>query len=333
MRHVLQVVILLLCCVSAIAQKRTDAAPVSTIVHGRIMIDGRSAPQGIRVSLELGGSVVGETTTDNSGNFEFRGMNSGLFDCIVSQPGFRTAREIIDLRTATTAYTMIELKPKPDANGPNIPPEGPGSMMSVKTANLPAEALKHFQAGEKTFASGKNLDEAVASFKKATEIAPNFSEAFLMMGMAELGCKRFEAAEKTFTRAISLDAASAPALVGLAEARNSLGKFDQARATLSQALHLSPDSPEAHYELAKSLWGLKRWEEAEPHAVRSIALKPDYPDAHVMLGNILLRKRDAAGALREFQEYLRLAPQGSMADPTRQVVSKLQTALQSSSPH
>ncbi len=311
------------------AQKSTDAMPVPTYLHGRVLINYRAAPQGIRVTLELGGANAGDTTTDNSGQFEFRGMNAGLFECIVSQPGYRTAREMVDLRTATTAYTVIDLKPDPSTGGPNVPPEGPSGMMSVKTANIPPAAMHAFETGEKTLSTGKDLGNAAKSFKKAVEIAPNFTEAYVMMGMAQLGQKHFDDAEKSFNKAVSLDATFAASFIGLGESQNSQGKFDEAEKNLSKAVALAPDSPEAQYELAKSLWGLKRWEDAEPRAARSLVLKPDYPDAHVLMGNILLRKRDPDGALKQFQEYLRLDPKGSMAEPTRELVSKLELAMKS----
>jgi tetratricopeptide (TPR) repeat protein len=320
-------VLLLIYCAVALAQSQNQNLPLQTTIHGRVLINGRSAPQGIRVSLEIGGSHVAETNTDNSGQFEIRGMNAGLFDCIVSQPGYLTLTEVADLRTAATAYLIFDLKPMPNANGPNVPPEGPSSMMSVKTANVPPAAMREFEAGEKTFAGGKDLGAAVKSFKKATEIEPKFTEAHLMLGMAQLGQKHYDEAEKSLSKAITLDSTFAPAFVGLGEAQNSQGKFDDAERNLSKAVALSPDSPEAHYELAKSLWALKRWEQAEPHVTRSLALKPDYPDAHVLMGNILLRKRDAEGALREFHEYLRLDPKGAMVEPTRELVSKLENAL------
>jgi tetratricopeptide (TPR) repeat protein len=319
--------LLLMLCALGLAQKQNENLPLQTTIHGRVLINGRSAPQGVRVSLELGGSQVAETITDNSGQFEIRGMNAGLFDCVVSQPGYRTVHEVADVRTAATAYVMIDLKPLPNANGPNVPPEGPSGMMSVKTANVPAAAQQEFDAGQKTFATGKDLGSAVKSFRKAVELAPNFTEAYVLMGMAQLGQKHYDDAEKSFTKAISLDATFAPAFVGLGESQNSQGKFEDAYTSLSKAASLKSESPEAQYELAKSLWGLKRWEEAEPHAAKSLALKPDYPDAHVLMGNILLRKRDAEGALRQFQEYLRLAPKGAMAEPTRELVSKLEAAI------
>jgi hypothetical protein len=45
------------------------------------------------------------------------------------------------------------------------------------------------------------------------------------------------------------------------------------------------------------------------------------------MGNIDLRKRDGRGALQQFQEYLKLEPQGAMAPSVRDLVSKLEKAL------
>jgi hypothetical protein len=76
--------------------------------------------------------------------------------------------------------------------------------------------------------------------------------------------------------------------------------------------------------------GLNRWQDADPHAQKAVQLAPDIAEGHVLLGNILLRKQDAPGALREFKESLRLVPNGPLAEPTRQVVSKIEAALKSS---
>jgi hypothetical protein len=48
---------------------------------------------------------------------------------------------------------------------------------------------------------------------------------------------------------------------------------------------------------------------------------------HVVLGNIALRKQDAAGALKEFQEYLKLDPNGPMAAGAQAMVKKIQDAI------
>jgi tetratricopeptide (TPR) repeat protein len=75
------------------------------------------------------------------------------------------------------------------------------------------------------------------------------------------------------------------------------------------------------------LWALGKWQEAEPHAHKAITINKDFAPSHVLMGNIYLRHRDARSALSEFQEYLRLDPQGEHAEPVKQMVDRIQKAL------
>ncbi len=50
---------------------------------------------------------------------------------------------------------------------------------------------------------------------------------------------------------------------------------------------------------------------------------PDVASPHVLLGNILLRENNPQGALIEYQEYLRLDPNGLMAQGVRQMIEKI----------
>jgi hypothetical protein len=45
---------------------------------------------------------------------------------------------------------------------------------------------------------------------------------------------------------------------------------------------------------------------------------------HVLLGNIALRKQDTVGAVKEFQEYLKLDPNGPMAGGVKQMIEKIE---------
>jgi len=106
-----------------------------------------------------------------------------------------------------------------------------------------------------------------------------------------------------------------------------MAKYAEAETALLRGLELDPESADGHHELAKAYWALGRWQDAEPHAQKAVALKPDLAPAHVLLGNIALRKRDPQGALKEFQEYLRLEPNGPMAEQVRTIVAKIGKAL------
>ena len=78
---------------------------------------------------------------------------------------------------------------------------------------------------------------------------------------------------------------------------------------------------------AQVLKAMQRWADAEVHARKAVQLVPTLAPAHLLMGNVLLQKRDAAGALAEFREYLRLEPQGLFAAATRDVVGKLEKAV------
>jgi lipoprotein NlpI len=64
------------------------------------------------------------------------------------------------------------------------------------------------------------------------------------------------------------------------------------------------------FELFRAYLGLGRWDAAGQHVAKANQLRPDDPQQHVVLGNIMLRERNADGALKEFQEALRLDPTG-----------------------
>jgi len=144
------------------------------------------------------------------------------------------------------------------------------------------------------------------------------------------------AAEETRRQAalqqsVTLDSKSAPAYLALGAVFNQEKKYEDAEKALTRGLEINPAAGEGQYELAKTYWALGRWQDAEPHALKAAALQPAMAPVHVLLGNIALRKRDAPGALKEFQEYLRLDPKGPMAEGTQAMVKKIQDSM--SSPH
>ena len=104
-------------------------------------------------------------------------------------------------------------------------------------------------------------------------------------------------------------------------------KYAGAQEPLRQSLEINRDSAEAHYELARALWGLNKWEEAEPHVRKAIQLNKDYASPHVLMGNIYLQEENPNFALTEFQEYLRLEPQGPDALAVKEIVAKIQKAV------
>jgi hypothetical protein len=57
-----------------------------------------------------------------------------------------------------------------------------------------------------------------------------------------------------------------------------------------------------------------------------LELNPNLAPAHLLKGNLLLRVARPIDALVEFDEYLRLEPNGAFANETRTAVDKIRKA-------
>ncbi len=149
----------------------------------------------------------------------------------------------------------------------------------------------------------------------------------MYLGLVQMALRRWKDAESALGKASELNDKLAAAHLALGTCYNQQGRFAEAEKPLLRGLELAPEAADGHYEPGRTYWALGRWQEAEPRAQKALALRPEFPAAHLLMGNILLRKRDAAAALQEFKEYLRLEPNGPMAPPTREMVAKIERAL------
>jgi len=148
-----------------------------------------------------------------------------------------------------------------------------------------------------------------------------------LMGVVNLETGKFAEAEPQLAKATEIEPKLTTAFFALGICRNQMAKYAEAETALVRGLELDPDSADGHYHIAETYWNLGRFDDSEPHARKALALKADMAPAHVLIGNAMLRKHDAPGALKEFKEYLRLAPQGEFAPATKAAVDRLEKGL------
>ncbi len=302
-------------------------------IRGQLRLpDGKTAPFGITVLLVYReGDMVAQATTDSSGKFSFLQVSPGIYRVKVHTHGYVDIESAdLDLNLSPTYYLNLDLKPDPNYKNPFVT-AAPGGVISAEELNAPDEAKKALARGEELLQKGSDLPKSIELFKKAVNAYPKYSEAYLMMGLAYRAQHHYDEADAALRKCITINANSGPAYIALGEVQNQEKDYAGAERTLLKAVALSPESPQAHEELARTYWALGRWQEADPHATKAILLAPNSPSAHLIMGNIQLRKRDGQAALQQFQEYLRLDPQGPLAANVRELVGKLQAALAGSS--
>jgi len=321
------VLLLLGCSIETLAQG--DKARVTSAMRITVFVrsaSGSAAPVGILVRLEAQpGGLVDQQMTDSSGKVTFFPKAFTTYAVTIHEHGFRDVFRPVDLSLNPSASVNVTLVPIPGQESPKPLPAGStASSIAAVDLNIPAPARKEFDAGQALLREKHDVSRSIGHFRKAIQVYSAYTEAYLMLGLAYLQDQNLKEAQTALERALELDPKSGAGYLTLGACLNQEKNHAGAEKALLRGLELEPGAPEGHYELAKAYWGQRRWQDAEPHAQKAEELQPQVPGVHVLMGNILLQKRDSAGALREFSEYLRLDPQGPMSAPVRAMVSKLQ---------
>ena len=201
-----------------------------------------------------------------------------------------------------------------------------GDAVSVERLAIPPNARQEFDKGEEALKANQP-DDAAKYLQKAIKLYGNYPDAYCLLGDAYLQSHDLKNAETSLKKSIELEPKIAATHIDLGAVQNQLKDYPGAEASLKEGLELSPDAAGAKYELAKTYWAMGRWDDAAPLAQQAVAALPTLASARVLFGNILLKQRNAAGALEQYQEYLRLEPNGAMAPSVQNLVNKIQKAL------
>ncbi len=327
MKRFFAVFLILLSSTLAFAQARAKEGGVLTQIRGQVFyFDGRPASDGIRVVLEPSAGGERETQTDKQGKFLFEALSPTRYTVRVEMPGYIGNSQSFDMSVMSSAYATMTLRPVAGAST-NAPPSG---VVSVLPADMPDAAKNEFNAGYTIITSGKDFGKAVPHFKKVTEAYPKYAPAFMLLGTAYVESGKDNDAIAPLQKAIELDPKLGDSYTVLGKVYNKEKKYPEAEQNLTKAVELTPTSYDAQYELGRALFFQQKAAEAQPHAEAALKANPNSAPAHVLLGNIMLRERNAEGALKEYQEAVRLDPKGPMAEPTKQMIDKIQTALKAS---
>ena len=311
----------------ATAQVGAKEGVVMTQIRGQVFYsDGRPAGEGIRVVLEPSAGGERELQTDKQGKFVFEGLSPTRYTVRVEMPGYIGNTQSFDMSVMSSAYATLTLRPVPAA-GASVPASG---VVSVLPSDMPESAKNEFHAGYTIITSGKDYGKAVPHFKKVTEAYPKYAPAYMLLGTAYAQSGKDNDAIAPLQKAIELDPKLGDSYTVLGRIYNQEKKYPEAEQNLTKAVELLPTSYDAQYELGRALFFQQKAVEAQPHAEAALKTNPNSAPAHVLMGNILLRERNAEGALKEYQEAVRLDPKGPMAEPTKQMIDKIQTALKTS---
>jgi tetratricopeptide (TPR) repeat protein len=174
-------------------------------------------------------------------------------------------------------------------------------LIPTVTAGPSPEARAKFAEFQKTFATGVEASHA----------------------------NRWEDAIQEFTRALELQPQCAECYYNLATAYNAQKKFDQAAAAIAKASELSAATgtssaadADGLFTEGAILWNAGKFAEAKQKFEAAAAANANHAEAHYRIGIIDVQEGNVTAASKEFETYLRLAPDGPNAAAAKEFLAQ-----------
>lgn len=173
-------------------------------------------------------------------------------------------------------------------------------------------AVTFKEQGNEHLAKGE-LDDALACYRKAVAIAPDYAEAFNNLGFVCIRQGRDEEAEQYLDRAVALNPELANAHYNRATLLRNRCSTYAAVESYRRALSIADANPGIHRELGSLLAELDRNEEALASLRRAVDLDPDHFRAHHDLGLVCQRLGRLEEACESLSRAVRLERDSALA--------------------
>jgi len=136
--------------------------------------------------------------------------------------------------------------------GANANPTKQKEILDKLVAAYPNDERAHFNLGNYHFGQ-QEFAQAITHYKKATELAPEYSTAFNILGYAYRQNGAYSDAENAFKKYIELIPNDPNPYDSYAELLLKMGRFDEAITQYNKALGIDPNFLNSHFGIAAAL--------------------------------------------------------------------------------
>jgi len=314
------------------AQVRAQILPTETVDTGlggnnTIMgsvLTGNGGRLERRINIRLQTPTRGDriTTTDEYGNFAFRGLVSGDYTLVIDkEKDFEAFSQVISVIQARgfpgqTYNLSVRLTPKA-----NI--QAKLGVLDASFANLSERGRALFIKSQELESAGDHTG-AIGQLLLLTNEFPSFMPGFNELGVEYLRTGQFAKADEAFQTALKLEPEAFAPLLNRGITLVSMKSYAYAEAALRHAKKVNDQSVTVDYFLGQALANLGKFDEAEKEL--STALKEggkEMAEGHRVLAIIYSSRGDKKRAALELETYLRLVPAAPDAQQLRAVLQKM----------
>jgi len=180
-------------------------------------------------------------------------------------------------------------------------------VQEILAGKLKIEAYNHYEKAS-FYDEIDKFEEAIAEYKRAIEIDPDYAQAFTSLGSVYERKGLFGPAIFHHKRAIEINPNLAVAHLNLGVAFARKGVLDLAIPAYKEAMELSPDLAEAHLNLGMAYYKKGLLQEAIREYEKTIELSPDNAKAHYNLAVAYYYAKDYDLA----SKHIRVAEEGGL---------------------
>ena len=183
-------------------------------------------------------------------------------------------------------------------------------------AALSADSQRNKRANaERSYSQGvaqlsrDDYTRALPYFEKASELDPNYAEAWYQAGFTYGALGRHQDALKASKQAAKLRPEWPETFINIGASSFALGDFKEAAEAYKTAIRLDDDNPETQYAYGLTLNKLNKSDEEILAYRRTIAIKPDHANALEKLGQAYFKKKRWNDAISTFDQLLIYKPE------------------------
>ncbi len=156
------------------------------------------------------------------------------------------------------------------------------------------------------------------------EVSLERNKSLIQIGDENYKLKNYDASIKNYQDALKLNPNDEVTLLKLGNIYKARNDQKEAANFYKKAIFVNPAYADGWFNLGLVRAGEKNYNEAKSCFKRVIALKPEYSNAYYALGMVNESSGDKAGALQNYNEFLRRKPDEKTAATVREKIKALQ---------
>ena len=171
----------------------------------------------------------------------------------------------------------------------------------------PDYAEAAYNLGTTLYGQGK-LEEAIQGYRKAIAIKPDYAKAYYNMGNALREQGKLEETIEAYNKSLAIEPDNARIYNNMGNVLRFQGKLQEAIEAYTKALTIDPDSGEAYNNIGTALQKQGKFKEAIEAYKKSFTIKPDNAEAHFNIGSTLREQGKLEEAIEAYNNALAINP-------------------------